>query len=310
MSTENSAFDGVTNLVRFTENVSGWSRTSIGTVVEECVVDLIASYRAYIGRNRSAAATTAALPDDMREFIEGGEPMLLAADEALKHHTVSDRYAMADVELLTPIPNPVSIFMLGRVYAKHAKISGHEVSDRPVLFMKSRNCLIGPDQGIELPRGRGPFRFGTELCVVFGKAGKVVLDGSPMDSVYGYTIINDIASGAEEHQRHTMFDTFAPVGPCIVPKRSLPAPDRLILKTVVDRQIVQNGSVSEATWTVEELVADVLSDVSVNVGDLLGLGDTGTTGHLTHGQIVESSIDGIGMLRNFTIEENRNGSPE
>ncbi|MGE5500742.1 MAG: fumarylacetoacetate hydrolase family protein [Ignavibacteriales bacterium] len=71
---------------------------------------------------------------------------------------------------------------------------------------------------------------GTELCAVIGRVARGVREEDALDCVYGYTILNDITARGMSFPKNKMFETFAPVGPCLVPKEFYPDPQTVSLR--------------------------------------------------------------------------------
>ncbi|MBE0582448.1 MAG: fumarylacetoacetate hydrolase family protein, partial [Desulfofustis sp.] len=137
--------------------------------------------------------------------------------------------------------------------------SGAKVPERPVLFVKGINTLQNPGDPILVPQflRSDEVDYECELAVVIGKAGKNIPRARALDHVLGYTCANDVS--ARDHQiklgggqwcRGKFFDTFAPLGPCLVTPEDIPNPNALKLATILNGKRVQD-------WTTSDMIFDV-----------------------------------------------------
>ena len=289
------------NLVRFV-SIDSPDKPAIGTRVADTTIGLRTAYASYLAGGGEPVGGIVELPDDMRAFITGGDAFLAAASAALAHPDISaSTHPNSAVRLLVPVPDPRSIFMFGRIYQGHIDIGNYDQPPHPNFFLKGPNTLIGPDESIVLPPGWKTYTYGTELCLVLGRGGRGATLETAMDWVYGYTICNDITARGELQHKNKMFDTFAPVGPCIIPKANIADPQNMMMRTFVNGALTQEGSTALALWPLPRLIADLTEFVSVQVGDLASTGDVGTVGLVTAGDTIEASIEGIGVLANPTV---------
>src|SRR5579863_9361427 len=138
---------------------------------------------------------------------------------------------------------PTTIWCIGLNYRHHAKETDSKIPDYPVLFAKSPSALQNPEDPIQIPtRLRSEqVDFECELAVVIGKACKNATRENALDFVLGYTCANDvsardwqIARGGTQWCRGKTFDTFAPLGPCLVTKDDIPDPHTLRIQTILN----------------------------------------------------------------------------
>jgi len=207
--------------------------------------------------------------------------------------------------------NPSKIICLGRNYAEHAKELGHEVPKEPVIFLKPPSALIGPNQTIILPRKSKEIHHEVELAVIIGKRGKNIPKERAMDYVLGYTILLDITARdlQWEAKRKGLpwtvakgFDTFAPIGPRIVPKEELD-PSDLEIGLKVNGEVRQLSRTSKMIFKIPEIIEYISSIMTLEKGDIIATGTPEGVGHLRHGDIVEAWIEGIGMLKEEVLAE-------
>jgi len=268
-----------------------------GAWIEDVVVDVNAA----LGRHRPSGG---AAPMTMTEVIEGGDALLdeiVAAAAAAR--AAGEGVQRDKVRLLVPIDRPGKILCFGRVYMGHIEVGGYEVPPRPNIFLKGANTLVGPDEAVILPYGWDRFTYGTELCIVVGRRTRRATEENAFEVVYGYTILNDVTARGEMQPKNKLFDTFAPLGPCIVPKRFIPEPSALSLVMHVNGELTQEGRVDSALWSLRRLIKDATEYITVETGDLISTGDLGAPDLVTAGDVLEASIAPIGVLRNPVIAE-------
>lgn len=221
--------------------------------------------------------------------------------------------APAAVRLLAPIERP-RVFGLGYNYVAHSKESGKAVPQRPVLFMKPSTSVIGPDESIVYPDDGQNIHFEGELTVVIGKRARHVSEANALDHVFGYTCGNDVSDRVL--QRHESefgcllagkgYDTFAPMGPVIATGLD---PSRLGIITRVNGAVRQNGTTADLLFSVPELIAYLSRYMTLLPGDMIMTGTPAGVGPIQVGDTIEIEIEGIGILRNDVVAENRGIAP-
>lgn len=200
---------------------------------------------------------------------------------------------------------PTKIICLGRNYAGHARELGHEVPKDPVIFLKPPSALIGPNETIILPKKSKEVHHEVELAVIIGRRGKSIPKEKAMDHILGYTVFMDIT--ARDLQREAKlkglpwtlakgFDTFAPVGPRIVPGEELD-PGDLEIGLKVNGEVRQLSRTSEMVFTIDEIISYVSSIMTLEEGDIIATGTPEGVGALKDGDIVEAWIERIGTLK-------------
>jgi 2-keto-4-pentenoate hydratase/2-oxohepta-3-ene-1,7-dioic acid hydratase in catechol pathway len=161
-------------------------------------------------------------------------------------------------KLLAPLV-PSTIWCIGLNYRHHAREAGIAIPEYPVIFAKSSSALQNPGDPIQIPTHlkSDEVDFECELAVVIGKGCKNVRREHALDSVLGYTCANDVSArdwqfknGGSQWCRGKTFDTFAPLGPCIVTKEDIPNPHSLRIQTIL------NG-VSMQDWNTDDMIFDI-----------------------------------------------------
>ncbi len=224
-------------------------------------------------------------------------------------------------QLLCPFI-PSAILCIGLNYRMHAKETGLPIPQYPVLFMKNPCAATGPFSDIEIPVScLDPYQvdYEAELAVVIGKSVKNIDPAHAKDYIAGYTCANDIS--ARRWQKHAgggqwvkgkSFDTFCPMGPILVTADEIDDPQNLNIECRLNNRTMQQGSTSDMIFSVAEIIAFLSESTTLAPGTVILTGTPNGVGftrkppvYLKPGDILETEIKGIGVLRNNIIAENQ-----
>jgi 2-keto-4-pentenoate hydratase/2-oxohepta-3-ene-1,7-dioic acid hydratase in catechol pathway len=225
----------------------------------------------------------------------------------------------ADVaKLLAPV-EPTTIFCIGLNYRRHAEETGAKIPERPILFMKSPAALQHPGDPIEIPThlASREVDYECELAIVIGKKCKNATRSNALDFVLGYTCSNDVSArdwqikwGGSQWCRGKTFDTFAPLGPCLVTPDEIPNPNALGIRTLLNGEAVQDWNTNDMIFDVPEIIEFLSGSTTLLPGSVIFTGTPHGVGMasipprwLKPGDIVSIEIDGIGKLTNPVIQE-------
>lgn len=182
----------------------------------------------------------------------------------------------------------------------------------PVLYIKPRNTLNGPDGAVVLPADVPEFEAGATLGVVFARSACRVSARDALEVVAGYTIVNDFSVPHAEYYRpavrFTARDGSCCMGPQVVARLRIADPDALDLRVYVDGQLAQQGSTRDLIRPVRQLIAEVTDFMTLQAGDLLLVGVPAGAPRVRAGQSVAVEIDGLGRLENAVVAEAVAGS--
>jgi len=221
--------------------------------------------------------------------------------------------APADVrKILAPVA-PAMIWGIGLNYRRYAEESKAVVPEHPLVFAKGPNAVQHPGDPIVLPTTLRSEQvdYEGELAVVIGRTARNVPRARALDYVLGYTCANDVSSRdwqvrcAGQWCRSKTFDTFAPLGPCLVTADELPHPNRLRLRTELNGEVVQDANTDDMIVDVPALIAFLSASTTLLPGTVILTGTPSGTGlsrtpprWLRPGDIVTVEIEGIGRLTN------------
>ena len=221
-------------------------------------------------------------------------------------------------KLLAPL-QPAAILCIGLNYRKHAEEGNSPIPVQPILFMKSPGAVQDPGGEIQLPRHlrSDEVDYECELAVVIGKACKNATKANALEYVLGYTCANDVSArdwqvrrGGGQWCRGKTFDTFAPLGPCLVLKDEIPDPNALSIRTVLNGQTMQDSSTADMIFDVPTLIEFLSGSTTLLPGTVILTGTPQGVGaarkppvFLQPGDTVTIEIEKIGALTNPVVGE-------
>jgi 2-keto-4-pentenoate hydratase/2-oxohepta-3-ene-1,7-dioic acid hydratase in catechol pathway len=210
--------------------------------------------------------------------------------------------------LLLPPCVPSKIVCVGRNYAEHAKELGNEVPPEPTIFLKPLSSLLGSGGVIIYPRLTGRLDYEGEFGVIISRRARNLKPSEASDYILGYTCVNDVTARDLQRKdgqwtRGKGFDTFCPVGPCIVPRGEVD-PAGLRVRTLVDGEKKQDAPITEMIYSVDDIIAYVTAFMTLEPGDLIATGTPSGVGPVQPGAQIRVEIEGIGALENTVLLEN------
>ncbi len=216
-------------------------------------------------------------------------------------------YDPADVEILPPT-TPTKIICVGRNYLKHAEEMDNELPEKPLLFIKTPNCVAGHEDTIQLLEGKERMDYEAELAVIIGERCKNVSREDALYFVEGYSCFIDVTNRDDQKWeknwvRAKAFDNSAPVGPVVVPCGSVPDDARIQCR--LNDVVKQDSTIDNMYFSVPELIEEITKYMTLERGDIIATGTPEGVGQLHDGDTVEVEIDGIGTLRNYFVEPSK-----
>lgn len=238
------------------------------------------------------------------------KPALLAARAA------ASPIPRAGVKLRSPMPYTSNIIAAPANYRKHVGELGNRGvtkagnSAREIgFFLKATSSLVGPDDGIVLPKGSARrFDHETELAVIIGKGGHHIPRAQALDHIFGYSCLIDLTMrlepGAPPEERPTRksFDSFTPLGPWIVTGDEIPDPQVLSNKLWVNGELRQSANTAEMTVGVAELIELISSVMTLQPGDVIASGTPEGVGPVAPGDSITIELERVGRMT-LTVRE-------
>jgi 2-keto-4-pentenoate hydratase/2-oxohepta-3-ene-1,7-dioic acid hydratase in catechol pathway len=266
-----------------------------------------------------ADALEISLSSTIEEFIGVGEEGMRTVEQLMRDSTKTEKRKaiinVGDASFLAPVSSPPKIICLGLNYRDHAEESGADIPDEPIIFMKPRTAIIGPDEPIIQPTFVKELDYEAELAIIIGKRGRNIPVSEAKKYVFGYTAFNDVSAREIQFKdrqwtRGKSFDTFAPMGPYVTTADQIGNPSNLNIRTRVNGELRQNSSTKNMVFNVYEVIHHISLVMTVEPCDIIATGTPAgvavfmkpTPKFLSPGDLVEVEIENIGTLRNKVAE--------
>jgi 2-keto-4-pentenoate hydratase/2-oxohepta-3-ene-1,7-dioic acid hydratase in catechol pathway len=254
------------------------------------------------------------VPDFDEAFFGAGGPRTLAAPVA-ERIAAGEVHPFDDRRIGAPIARPHQILCIGLNYRDHAAETGQAVPAEPILFTKSPNTLVGPNDDVRIPRGATKTDWEVELGIVVGARTSYLDDVADAAAVIaGYVLVNDVSERAFQMERGGQWskgksaETFNPAGPWLATPDEIPDVRNLTMWLDVNGIRRQSGSTKTMIFDPYTIVHHLSQFMVLEPGDLI---NTGTPpgvgmGHdpqiwLQPGDVMELGIDGLGVARQRVI---------
>jgi 2-keto-4-pentenoate hydratase/2-oxohepta-3-ene-1,7-dioic acid hydratase in catechol pathway len=204
--------------------------------------------------------------------------------------------------LLPPV-SPSKIVCVGLNYRDHAAEQNKPIPPEPLLFIKPSTAVIGPGEPIVLPEGVGRVDHEAELGVVIGRRATRVSEREALDYVLGVTCVNDVTARGLQNKgagytRAKGFDTFAPIGPCVVAGLDIASPEGLSVEGRVNGLLRQSSSTRELIFPIATLISYISHNMTLLPGDIVSTGTPSGIGPLEPGDVVTVTVAGVCELSN------------
>jgi 2-keto-4-pentenoate hydratase/2-oxohepta-3-ene-1,7-dioic acid hydratase in catechol pathway len=201
---------------------------------------------------------------------------------------------------------PSKIIGIGRNYKKHAKELGNEVPEEPLMFFKPPSSLVGPGGTVVLPPESTRVDHEGELVVVIGRRVRRASRAEAESAIFGYSIAcdvtaRDLQTKDKQWTRAKGFDSFCPIGPCVVP---LADAGNLRVELSVNGEQRQDGNTRDMIFDVAALVAYASQSMTLEPGDVILTGTPEGVAPLTQGDAVSVRIERLGELK-FVVAAER-----
>ena len=254
------------------------------------------------------------VPDYDEDFFSSGG-LSRVADLAATRSDAGQVHDFGDERIGAPIHRPHQILCIGLNYSDHAAETGQAVPTEPILFTKSPNTLVGPNDDVRLPRGHSKADWEVELGIVISRRTSYL--ASPSDAaeaIAGYTVANDVSERAFQMERGGQWskgksaETFNPCGPWLVTPDEVPDVTALGLWLDVNGVRRQTGTTARMIFDPFTIVHYLSQFMVLEPGDLINTGTPPGVGMgytppvwLQPGDVMELGIDGMGSQRQVVV---------
>lgn len=210
-----------------------------------------------------------------------------------------------------PVASPGKIVCIGLNYRDHARETGAEPPAEPIIFLKTPDTAVGPDDQVLIPRGSVKTDWEVELAVVIGRPARYLdSPGEAPAHIAGYAISNDVSEREFQLERGGQWDkgknceTFNPIGPWLLTADEISDPQALGLRLWVNGELRQDGSTRDMIFGVNYLIWYISQFMVLRPGDVINTGTPAGVAmarpgqpYLRAGDVVELEIDGLGRQR-------------
>ncbi len=235
----------------------------------------------------------------VRAFARGADAVRNVLAGAQTTEANLGTYDLAAVTLLAPVPDPGTIFAIGRNYAQHAAELGNDVPQWPVVFVKASSSVAPPSGPVVCPAVVRRLDYEGELALVIGAGGKVA----------GYAVADDV-SARDLQKREPQWvrakgaDSFCPYGPWITTVDEVADPGNLRVRTWVNGELRQDGNTNELIFDIDTVVEFIAQTCTLRPGDLILTGTPAGVGQgmdpphfLRSGDVIRIEVEGLGAIQ-------------
>ena len=302
-----------------TFSIPGDATPRLGVLHGDRVVDI---------RSLAAAAGGPPLPASLLELIHQGPVAWRRVSDFLGAELSGgaghgETYPLGEIRLHAPIPRPSkNVFCVGRNFLTHikegARARGTEAKlpEAPVFFTKTPTSVIGPYDDIPWDRSvTQEVDWEVELGVILGVGGRNIPRRAALEHAFGYTVVNDV-SARDLQKSHSQFfkgkslDGFCPMGPFVVTADQFGDPQAKQLTLRVNGASKQSGNTRDMIFPIDRLIESLSHGLTLEAGDIIATGTPDGVGFartppefLQDGDIMETEIGGIGMMRNRIVAQ-------
>jgi len=286
----------------------------LGALLDDRVVDVVAAAR---------ELQTGPDVSTLEALVNAGDGAAAEAWQLVQQALAAGVACRAYVEVrpLAPFPVPRrNIFCLGKNYLDHTREIAAKMKqsakapEQPIFFTKATTAVIAPGAPIPAyPAYTRKLDYEAELALVIGKGGRDITAEHAWEHVFGYTALNDISARDLQKDHHQWFrakslDGFAPMGPALVHRSVMPAPEAISVKCFVNGEQRQGSTFDQLIFDVPAIISVLSAGMTLLPGDIIATGTPGGVGmgftppkYLQPGDEVVVEITGVGELHNPVI---------
>ncbi len=205
------------------------------------------------------------------------------------------------------VGRPCNFIAVGLNFADHAAETGAPIPKEPILFNKTPNCIVGPNDNVMLPKASEKTDWEVELAIVIGKRTSYINEKEVFDHLAGFCVCHDVSEREFQTERGGQWmkgkgcATFGPLGPWLVTPDEIPDIQNLGMWLDVNGKRMQTGSTKTMIFNVVQLVSYISHFMVLEAGDVITTGTPPGVGmgmkpptYLKAGDTVELGIDSLG----------------
>ena len=214
------------------------------------------------------------------------------------------------------ITKPANFFAIGLNYKAHAEETNSDAPKEPIVFNKSPNCIIGPNDNVIIPKLSNCLDHEVEIAIVIGRKACNVKEKEAQNFILGYCICNDISEREWQKKRGGQWvkgksgDTFGPLGPYLVTSEEINNPFDLNLSLDLNGKRRQTGNTSLMIFNFNYLISHLSQFITLMPGDIITTGTPAGVGmgmsppnYLKDGDEMILNVDCLGQQKLKVIKE-------
>ena len=214
------------------------------------------------------------------------------------------------------VTKPSNFLAIGLNYKAHAEETNSDAPKEPIVFNKSPNCLIGPNDEVIIPKSSNSLDHEVEIAIIIGRKAKYVKEEDAQNFIFGYCICNDISEREWQKKRGGQWvkgksgDTFGPLGPYLVTKDEIDNPYDLNLSLDLNGKRRQTGNTSLMIFNFNFLISHITQFITLMPGDIITTGTPAGVGmgmsppnYLKSGDVMILKVDNLGEQRLKVVKE-------
>ena len=214
------------------------------------------------------------------------------------------------------VTKPANFLAIGLNYKAHAEETNSDAPKEPIVFNKSPNCLIGPNDDVIIPKSSNSLDHEVEIAIIMGRRAKYVKEEDAQNFIFGYCICNDISEREWQKKRGGQWvkgksgDTFGPLGPYLVTKDEIDNPFNLNLSLDLNGKRRQTGNTSLMIFNFNFLISHITQFITLMPGDIITTGTPAGVGmgmnppeYLKSGDEMILKVDNLGEQRLKVVKE-------
>ncbi|MBL7259487.1 fumarylacetoacetate hydrolase family protein [Actinoplanes sp. LDG1-01] len=256
--------------------------------------------------------------DLVRDFDEeffGGDGVARIAGPVAERIAAGDVRELGEQRIGAPIARPHQILCIGLNYSDHAAETGQAAPDEPILFTKSPNTLVGPNDDVRIPRGSAKTDWEVELGIVIGRRTSYLESvEAAAAAIAGYVLVNDVSERAFQMERGGQWvkgksaETFNPAGPWLATPDEIPDVNDLAMWLDVNGERRQTGNTRTMIFDPFFVVHYLSQFLVLEPGDLINTGTPPGVGlglkppvYLRAGDVMTLGIEHLGSARQQVV---------